>query len=212
MRDTRALGSQSTPTLRTVVRSTTRDVHEQLERRLSLDRGDWTVETYAAFLRATLAVVSRCEPAIAELLRGHLPMTDGTTATARLLDDLQALGAADAAPSNPRVPSIANAAEAFGAAYVLEGSRLGGQVIAAALTERLGLGPQHLTYLCPPGVPVGPRWRAFVESLDRYGDAIGEPAWDAVTRTASDMFASFSDAFTREGVLDGERAGRSHQL
>jgi len=188
-------------TLRHLVRSATRDAHERLERELSLEQGRWTRDTYAAFLRATLAVVEQTEPLIEIVLRPYFLMSaGGGTATARLNADLMALGARDRPTSHPRVPDVTVAAQAFGAAYVLEGSRLGGQVIAAALTSQLGIGDEHLSYLRPSDVAIGPRWRAFVDTLDTYGNTVDRAAWDTVAGTANEMFGAFREAFMQERV------------
>jgi len=188
-------------TLRHLVRSTTRGAHERLERELNLEQGGWTLESYAAFLRGTLAVVEQTEPHIEIALRPYFPMSaGGGTATARLNADLLALGARERPTSLPRVPEVKVAAQAFGAAYVLEGSRLGGQVIAAALTRQLGIGDEHLSYLCPSDVAIGPRWRAFVDTLDSYGRTVDRAAWDTVAGTANEMFGAFREAFMQERV------------
>jgi len=197
-----ASGDHAPVTLRHLVRSTTRGAHERLERELNLEQGQWTLETYAGFLRATLAVVEQAEPHIAVALRPYFPISDGgPTATSRLNADLLALGARDRPASQPRLPEIKATAEAFGAAYVLEGSRLGGQVIAAALTRQLGIGDEHLSYLCPSGVAVGPRWRAFVDALDDYGRTVDRAEWDTVAGTANEMFGAFREAFMQERIL-----------
>ena len=54
-------------------------------------------------------------------------------------------------------------ARAWGVAYVIEGSRLGGQVLYRRLAEPLA--PHPLRYLQGAGGQTGARWRAFLESL-----------------------------------------------
>jgi len=195
-----------TTTLKDVVRSATREAHQQLEQRLDVERGAWTRSRYESFLRGTLAVVAPTEPLIAQHLRPYFEIGDGlSAATSRLRHDLSALGGdpESAAAVRPAcLPDISNAAQAFGAAYVLEGSRLGGQVIAEILTKRLAIDDRHLTYLRPPEISIGARWRAFVTSLDAFGRATDLPAWSAVADTATRMFASFAEPFAELGVLD----------
>lgn len=54
-------------------------------------------------------------------------------------------------------------ARAWGVAYVIEGSRLGGQVLYRRLAEPLA--PHPLRYLQGAGAQTGARWRVFLESL-----------------------------------------------
>lgn len=54
-------------------------------------------------------------------------------------------------------------ARAWGVAYVIEGSRLGGQVLYRRLAEPLA--PHPLRYLQGAGAQTGAHWRAFLESL-----------------------------------------------
>jgi heme oxygenase len=96
---------------------------------------------------------------------------------------------------------VADDASAFGAAYVVEGSMLGGQHVARAVARDLGLGTERLRYLRPADVAVGPRWTAFVEALDAFG-AVASPAeWTAAEAAARSTFEAFTEAFRREGLL-----------
>jgi heme oxygenase len=187
----------STPLpLSQALRTSTRPRHEALERRLGLGRADWSRARYVDFLRATLAVVDALEAPHARALSGRFERGD-TTRAARLRRDLARLGAlADVAPL-PGGPEPATTADAFGAAYVLQGSEQGAPFVAAALSRRLGLGEEDMTYLRPPTAN-GPDWPGFVATLDRFGQEdprAVERTVDAGLRT----FAAFERAFEREG-------------
>lgn len=54
-------------------------------------------------------------------------------------------------------------ARAWGVAYVIEGSRLGGQVLYRRLAEPLA--PHPLRYLQGAGAQTGAHWRAFLDAL-----------------------------------------------
>lgn len=194
--------TDSPASLHHTVRALTRATHEDLERRLDLETGEWTRPKYAAFLRATLAVVAPLETPIAALLDGRFAFLDGRPGpAARLRHDLAALAEdADRGGVQGTTPRVATVADAFGAAYVLEGSRLGGRIIAETLESRLGLTPDQLTYLRPAGPGVGPRWRAFLESLDCFGRDAAPPDRDAVGIAAERTFAAFAEAFAREAL------------
>ena len=89
---------------------------------------------------------------------------------ALLIADLHALGMAD---SDVRqlalcVPTVAmrTPADAFGSMYVVEGSTLGGTLIARYVERRLGLGSNNgCSYFRSYGEQVGPMWKAFGSTL-----------------------------------------------
>jgi len=99
-----------------------------------------------------------------------------------------------------RLPAIASVAAAFGAAYVLQGSLLGGAVIARTLRERLGLAGDAMTYLTMYGDRLGAAWREYCASLDAFGTA-HPGAWDAVIGAADGTFAAVDAAVAEQGVF-----------
>ena len=181
------------------IRSATRGAHARLEARLDR-QGTWTHERYAAFLRATLAVVGPLERAIDEHLQALVNLRHGGTyASDRLIRDLGALGAETTADMASGLPTIASRATAFGAAYVVEGSLLGGRFIAAALQATLGVGDDQLSYLRP--VRRAGSWRDFTDQLNTFGES-NPHEWTSMTTTAALTFQAFEGAFVREGVFD----------
>lgn len=66
-------------------------------------------------------------------------------------------------PFSSTAPAAERDARAWGVAYVIEGSRLGGQVLYRRLAEPLA--PHPLRYLQGAGAQTGAHWRAFLESL-----------------------------------------------
>jgi heme oxygenase len=106
--------------------------------------------------------------------------------------DLRALGADPACLHRPEehVRPAGSIAWALGALYVLEGSTLGGLVIAHALRERFGdaiVGA--MAFLAGRGPQTVPMWRRFKTALDAYGVAFPEQA-DAVIAGARATFAA----------------------
>jgi heme oxygenase len=188
----------STLALREALRASTHSRHEALDRALMPPGTVWTRGRYQRFLRGTLAVVETLEPAIAALLPDLAPI-DAPARAVRLRRDLRALGAD--AVVDPCAPALSGRPAAFGAAYVLEGSMLGGQHVAQALDRDLGLGDAGLTYLRPPGVAIGPRWKTFVATLDAFGAAAAAAEWRAAEAAADATFAAFTAAFRREGAI-----------
>lgn len=176
-----------------MLRAETRPTHLALERRLGLQETPWSRERYAAFLRATLAVVSDLEDPIRAGLGARLAWR----ARAGLLrSDLAQLGEPAARP--PAAGARAMATEdAFGAAYVLRGSEMGAPLIARELADRLALRDDQMSYLRPRSQG-GPAWADFVAALDAFG-VERQDARARVLAAAHETFAAFDRAFAREG-------------
>ena len=97
-----------------------------------------------------------------------------------ILDDLRL--PADQLPRCPALPPLASVPQLLGAMYVVEGSTLGGQVLARQLAKAgLDLGRYFTGY----GALTGPRWKAFCRLLG----AATTPA------TEADVVASASLTF-----------------
>jgi heme oxygenase len=189
---------QPTLTLRDALRASTHARHEALDRALMPPGTAWTRARYRRFLRGTLAVVDAVEPAIAARLT-EVTASDVPRA-ARLRADLLALGD-DAVVDSGGVPHLGGLAAAYGAAYVLEGSMLGGQHVAQAVERDLGIDGACLTYLRPPGVAIGIGWNAFVAALNAFGATAPVADWCAAEAAAAATFTAFAEAFRREGLI-----------
>jgi heme oxygenase (biliverdin-IX-beta and delta-forming) len=190
--------AQSTLTLREALRASTRSRHDALDRALMPHGAAWTRGRYQRFLRGTLAVVETLEPAIAALLPEIVPV-EAPSRAARLRRDLRALG--DDCRVAPVALDLSDRPAAFGAAYVLEGSMLGGQYVAQAVARDLRVDDASLTYLRPPGGGVGPRWKAFVAALDAFGATVAPAVRRSAEAAAMATFAAFAEAFRREGLF-----------
>jgi heme oxygenase len=184
------------------LRAATREAHDRIESLVDLSRmGDLvryrrTLGAFATFLRAwepaMLAVLPPSHAAwFAE--RSRLPMLE---------QDLKVLGGP--MRSGPlRLPALADACAAWGSMYVLEGSALGGRVIARHMMAQHGLTPaQGCAYFHGWGDRSGARWAEFRAVLEeRLADAsMRQRACDA----ACDTFEAL--AFTCAGALDDELA------
>ena len=87
-----------------------------------------------------------------------------------LLEDLRALGLSDAQveglPCCSDLPAPRDLSEAFGCAYVLEGSTLGGRHISGIL-EQTGIPSEARHFFASYGARVGDAWKEFCEMLAR---------------------------------------------
>lgn len=135
--------------------------------------------SYGCFLTAH----ARALPAVERALSGYDGLPAFTPRAALLEADLAALGLKMPAPL-PVAPPESDAA-AFGALYVIEGSRLGGAVLAKRVSRAL----PH-AYLAATHQPGG--WRAFGELLDRAAKA-GGPGWiDRAVAAAEATFGLYA--------------------
>ena len=166
----------------------TLDLHHEAERYVRILDDDATDATYARYLARMLGFHSPMEDAFAH--HAELSAAGFDAASRRKQDllraDLAYLGlGASVIPMCANLPDISVLARAVGAAYVLEGSTLGGAFIITRMRLRLG----HV---------VGSA-TAFLEG---YGDATG-PMW---RRFAAIVGRVMVDAETSDAVVDAARA------
>jgi len=153
--------------------------HARVEGLLDLMRPDlttarlrWWVERFYGFLAAW-------EPRAAAVARGTVLAEDvaGRAKAQRLVADLRALGLTDqqiaALPLCEALPPLRDVPDLLGQMYVLEGSTLGGAVIARHVERTLGLaGGAGYSYFQSYGPATAARWRAFKETLADHADSI----------------------------------------
>ncbi|GAA4346469.1 biliverdin-producing heme oxygenase [Variovorax defluvii] len=152
------------------LRSATSALHTRLDARLPIARADASLHDYVAHLR----VLRPWLLGLREALAGHGPALDAVArhVDAKLADLEQDLAqAGDAGPADVPVATGRRAGDsetpgfAWGLAYVVEGSQLGGAVLHRRLRERLA--PHALRYLAGSEEKVAARWRDFVHRLRR---------------------------------------------
>lgn len=183
----------STQGAREVLRRRTRADHDAVDQVYSrFDLGD--ASGYRRFLRAQAACVIPLEAAVEARAAKILQDWPSRRRAALVLADLRELGD-EPQPSGP-VFRFDSDAEALGAVYVLEGSRLGGAVLARQVYP-----DAPLRFLSPPAAKGS--WRSFVDLLDRrLGDEAGQ---EAALDAARSVFKRFEAAGRRElegGLVD----------
>lgn len=138
--------------------------HAEAERHVQILDATACVATYERYLRRMLGFHAPME----DRLAGHAGLDAlGFDAPARrkqdlLRQDLATLGSVAPEVSCRALPDVADLADAIGAAYVLEGSTLGGRFILSRLPARL----RHLAgvataFLEGYGAATGAMWRRF---------------------------------------------------
>lgn len=175
--------------LRTRLRQATAALHAQVDAafsRFALDQPD----DYRRFLRAHSRVLNAAETAleragIAELL------VDWPTRTRRhaLRDDLAELRCPPAPPLH--LPELKDASSCWGVAYVLEGSRLGGRVLARRIRQVDPTAP--VRYL--EHGDVAKLWPAFLARFEQHASCV---AWQPMLSAAETTFLRFAEAAALE--------------
>lgn len=165
---------------RVTLRTATAQKHEMVDAAFgTFDLSD--SGSYGRFLRAH----ARALPAVERALSARADLPPFEPRTPLLQQDLAALGLAMPEPFEMRAPD--NEAGAFGALYVIEGSRLGGGVLAGEVPPDLPRA--YLSAVHPTGA-----WRAFGEALDRASDR-GNADWMEQAIAAADAtFDLYADA------------------
>ncbi len=174
-------------TLLELLRAATRERHAELDatigKAMALSKA-----SYGRFLSASLRAVSALEGGVERTLGpAHHAVRE-----ALLRSDLEALGVpapASCAAADPR-----SKAAAFGVAYVLEGSALGGVVLAE--TVRRALGSEVPTaYLRLRGSETAARWRWFLSELEAFGKLATKDARSDSCEAAIAGFELYRGAF-----------------
>jgi heme oxygenase (biliverdin-IX-beta and delta-forming) len=163
----------------------TRESHDRIEAALDLMRPDLSRRDYGQLLARYQAFFRVWEPSV-----GRALADDAFFAPRRKLHlltrDLDALGV-EPLRDEPRLKPFATRHEAMGSLYVLEGSTMGGLVIAGHVRRTLGVSGPGALYFENYGRDAAERWRAFREVLG----ALSSPQVnDAVVATALDTFAA----------------------
>jgi len=194
-----------TPALLDRLRTETSALHEQLEAILQLGAGPITAPRYVRFLRVMQAVTPQVESRIAAV-PGWLelmPYARQRRRAARIERDLAVVsGASLGAPELCcQLPEIEQPSQAFGASYVLEGSSLGGVVIARTLGPALGLSAEHgLSFVCAYGPQLREYWRAFTQAIEHWAQGATVSEQDLTVTTAQATFRAFLDQATATHV------------
>jgi heme oxygenase (biliverdin-IX-beta and delta-forming) len=177
---------------RAALRAGTAADHERLDALFGGFRLD-DPQDYRAFLKAHAMALTAIEQALdAADFAEALDDWPGRRRGDAIAADLAALGEAPPAPLS--APSLDTAAAQWGAAYVVEGSRLGGALLARSVPENLP--KSYLGLVQPPG-----NWRKFLEKLDK---ALPLPQDIALaTESARATFGLFEEAGLRvRGTAD----------
>jgi heme oxygenase len=192
------------PSLLDSLREATRSAHAAIEHVPALSRlmaGDLTRADYGATLSRLYRFHAGLEPALAAAL-ADLPELAAFTAPERsraIAADLAELGLGLPPPAAPEaLPVMTDAPAALGCLYVVEGSALGGRVIARRLADTLGVTDDRGARFFggQSAQAVRSRWLALCAVLETLGQRLDPQARDR-------LLAGAVACFTRLGSWMG---------
>jgi len=177
------------------LRQATASHHARIESLVGLG-GPFGRHHYGRVLQGFGAFLHGWEPTVARVLPRRMLPWFARGRRAFLIDrDLAVLGLPAVGPRLAMVPALSDAAEALGSLYVLEGSALGGQLVAASLRHRLRIDADNGgAYFNGCGSGTAARWREYRQLVEAEldGDARGRArAADAAVRTFEALIATF---------------------
>jgi heme oxygenase len=165
-------GTTASHALAGQLRASTRAAHHRIDHHpllAPLVRADLDRTHYIHLLQAFAWIYQTLDPAFDEALQRLYPDAGyrSSERSAWLAEDLKVFSVANDKPSW-QPPPIASSAELVGRLYAIEGSTLGGQVIARQLELSIGVGPQSGGRLFHGhGSATPARWQAFMEFAGR---------------------------------------------
>jgi heme oxygenase len=115
--------------------------------------------------------------------------------------DLAWFGVNDLDERRPKLPEMNDLATLFGAMYVIEGSTLGGQLIARSVERSLALNEgQGDAYFRGYLDRTGEMWKDFCSQLTTR---VPEEQTDNVVEAAKAMFETYGEWMREKSVMDG---------
>jgi heme oxygenase len=169
--------------LRQQLKRETADLHRRLEIDLGLLESELTLDRYRRVLEFFLGFYAPLEAGLARVAVAGPPLGLALRARAPLIEsDLSSLGLSQREIADlPRcadLPRLSCTEDLAGCLYVVEGACLGGQVIAPALHERLGIAKgSGASFFIGDAEGTRARWSLFLawlEGLVRAGSGRAE--------------------------------------
>jgi heme oxygenase len=154
------------------LKESTHPSHQELEKKMvSIIRKIQTRQDYVKFLKLMYGYYSALEKRIQEYVS---EMEIGKRRKAeRLLEDISYFEATAIPDLCKELPPIQSHAEALGAMYVMEGSTMGGKIIAKMIAGQAGIdGPSGFSFFNGYGEDTGKMWEEFKAFLNKPFDEI----------------------------------------
>lgn len=169
----------------------TKQQHDDTEAKLQSQKifdKSYTLDDYKTLLIHNYKLISRYEPQIHNQLQNYpelkLELRSKIDALKTDLDHLNIK-----TDNEVSIHNLENEAEAFGALYVMEGSTLGGNVIAKQLKRNPEFENVEFNYFGVYGENTGPYWQEFKAIID---EKITEEHYDACVTGAKKAYQLLS--------------------
>lgn len=177
------------------LRRATADQHAQLEGRVDLARAFASADGYRSLLGMFLGIHRPLEPRLHAAAAVHLPSLELAPRVAHLEADLRVLGADPSAlPDHATLLDLSSPEAVAGVVYVIEGSALGGAVLARMARDELGIDAASGGAFFGAERGLAGRWRATTAVIDATGRRAGP---DAIVASAIATFAWIDDWMSR---------------
>lgn len=165
-------------TLRSKLKLATSQAHTDIESNPVLARltsSDLTREQYTGILLRYFGFFDPLEDRLQEThVKQIVPDFSSRLRANRIASDLLSLGLSDVelreAPRCENLPDVSSLSRAMGVLYVIEGSRLGGMLIAKHLKQLDFYNEDAASFFTEDPQAVSARWKSFIEILETRTD------------------------------------------
>ena len=180
------------------IRAATAADHKKLEDRLfPFLQNIHSKEQYAQLLNAFYGYIFPVQEKIAQFIdRNVVTDMDQRRNASLIKNDIHALGLPLNGTLSTDLPDIFDHPSALGALYVLEGSTLGGKIIAKTISDKSG-STEALSFFKGYGSETGPMWKKFTQYLEL---PLNQQAAETVVHTATETFRRFGTWFENQLV------------
>lgn len=154
----------------TLLKEKTKALHDQVEEKLKSQKimdQSFSLQEYHQLLRSNYYFLLEFEEAVFANISGETKMQlhgDERRKLPMILKDLADFEAVK--PADSKTVSIKNEAEALGIMYVMEGSTLGGNIIAKNLAKNPSFNKVSFNYFGFYGEKTGSLWKNFKEIIE----------------------------------------------
>jgi heme oxygenase len=165
--------------------------HQALEQRMvALIRQIRSGKDYAQFLKLMYGYYAAVEDRIAKFVNNKPPRDFRKRRKAdRLLNDITQFSTQEAMDLCDQLPAVHSYASALGAMYVLEGSVLGGRIIAQMIRDQLDSQESPgFSFFLGYGEDTGAMWQSFKEDLEQ---PFNDDEREEIVQAANDTFLRF---------------------
>ncbi len=172
------------------LRVETSGAHNSVEQAIPLVGREFTSEEYVSCLRRIHGIVGTWEQVAVNSPIGWLRELVAERQRCHLLDqDLRFFGITEIDNEGPLLPRMNDKASLLGTMYVMEGSKLGGKLIARHVEKTLGLTSGNGTaFFRDHGRQTGVLWKEFCDILCAK---VTDPESAEVIESAKEMFRVF---------------------